>query len=358
MKPKTIQILAVIAVSCAMLAGLTSIVQRRAGEPDSYPPFSSYRTLPEGTSVLYEALRHSPGMTADRNIQPLGAVHFNSAAVLMLGIQPIGLNGDGEWFSDMEELAGKGNRMVIGLLPRHYRWIQPEKNQLEDALQRWDVRLAFVRQTDFSYEEEDTLTPGWPMYFAAAKGWDTLRAENGKPVVIQKAMGKGTVVLMANSFLLTNAAMVEDRQTTFLSNLIGPVHQTIFDETHLGIVETGSIAGLARRYRLQGLVLGLVLVASLFIWRSAAGFPPPSNARPSQAVMGEDSASVFLNLLRRNIRRDDILSTCVEEWRKMYRRQAGIHLQTAIDLAESGRQTPAQTYAQIQQILGVRHNPS
>jgi hypothetical protein len=358
MKHKSTQILAIIAISIALLVGLTSIVQSRAERADSYPTFSSYRTLPEGTSVFYEALRRSPGMTADRNIQPLTTVHFNNAAILMLGVSPISLNGDGPWFSDMEELADKGNRVIIGLLRRRTRFIQPESGQLEDALKRWNIRLAFVRETDFRDEEEDKLTPGWPMYFAQAKGWDTLREESGKPVVIQKAMGKGTIVLMSNSFLLTNAALVEDRQTTFLSNLIGPVHQTIFDETHFGIEETGSIAALARRYRLQGLVLGFVLVALLFIWKSAAGFPPPSRMRPTQAVPGEDSGAAFLNLIRRNIRRDDILSTCVEEWRKMYQRKAGSSMQTAIDLAESGRKNPAQTYAQIQQILGARRKPS
>jgi hypothetical protein len=358
MKHKSTQTLLVIAVSCALLIGLTSIVQDRAKQGGSYPVFSSYRTLPEGTSVLYEALRHSPGMTADRNIQTLGAAHFQNAAVLMLGVSPVLLNGDGQWFNDMEGLADNGNRVIIGLLPRRTRFIQPANNQLEDALKRWNIRLDFVRQTDFRDAEDENLTPGWPMYFSRAKGWDTLREENGKPVVIERAWGKGTIVLMTNSFLLTNAAMVEDRQTTFLSNLIGPVHQTIFDETHFGLEETGSIAALARRYRLQGLVLGLVLVALLFIWKNAAGFPPVSGMRPTQAVIGEDSAAAFLNLIRRNIRRDDILSTCVEQWSRMYQRKAGSSLQTAIDLAESGRKNPAQTYAEIQQILGAKQKPS
>ena len=354
MRSRATQILALIAISCILIAGLASIVVNRAAQPDSYPPFSSYRTLPEGDSVLYQALRHTQGMTADRNIQPLGAAHFNNAAILLLGASTASLSAD-----DVEELAGQGNRVIVGLLPRRNRWIQLGKDLRPDALKRWEVNLAFFRQTDFRDEEEDQLTPGWPMYFSQSTGWQTLRAENGKPVVIERTQGKGTIVLMTNCYLLSNAAMVEDRQTTFLSTLIGPVHQTIFDETHFGIEETGSIAALARRYRLQGLVLGLVLVAALVIWKSAAGFPPaPNRLRPIQSVAGEDSASAFLNLLRRNVRRDDILSTCVEEWRKMYQRRAGSKVQIAIDLAESGRKTPVQTYAQIQQLLGAKQNPS
>ena len=109
--------------------------------------------------------------------------------------------------------------MIVGLLPHRARFIQAKNGELEDALKRWNIRLAFVRQTDFRDEEEDQLTPGWPMYFAEAKGWDTLREDRGKPVVIQKTMGQGSVVVMTNSFLLSNAALVEDRQTAFLANL-------------------------------------------------------------------------------------------------------------------------------------------
>src|SRR5581483_1526901 len=113
-------------------------------------------------------------------------------------------------------------------------------------------------------------------------------------------------------------------------------------------------------YRLQGLFLALVLTAVLFIWKSAAGFPPPADGdrRTAQSVAGEDSAQAFLNLLRRNIKPDDILSTCVEAWRKMYQRKSPGNLQAIIDLAESGSKTPAQTYAKIQQMLGSGFQPA
>jgi hypothetical protein len=75
------------------------------------------------------------------------------------------------------------------------------------------------------------------------------------------------------------------------------------------------------------------------------------------AVVGEDSAATFLNLLRRNIRRDDILSICVQEWRKMQKPKTGVNLQAAIDLAERGRKAPASTYTQIQQVLCGTHKP-
>lgn len=88
MKTRAGQISASIILSCALLFALAYILQSRAGRPENYPPFSSYRTLPEGSSVLFEALQKTPGMTADRNVQPLGTVHFSNAAILMLGCRP------------------------------------------------------------------------------------------------------------------------------------------------------------------------------------------------------------------------------------------------------------------------------
>ncbi len=351
MRYRAIEILAVIAVGCAMLVGLSYILQRHAQQPESYPAYSAFRTLPEGTSIFYQALLTTSGMTARRNVQPLGTVHYDDAAILMLGIEPASLAGNDQWFNDMDELATRGNRVIIGLLPRRYRFIQPGDDRQQNALGPWNVSLAFARETDMRDDEEDRIARGWPMYFAQSTGWRVTRKEEGRAVVIERAEGKGAIVLMANPYLFSNAAMVDDRQTAFLADLIGPVHQTIFDETHFGIEETGSIAALARRYRLQGLVLALILTSGLFIWKSAAGFPPPAPLRVTRSVMGEDTSAAFLNLLRRNIKPEDILSTCVEQWRKMYQRKAGPSLATAIDLAESGRKTPSQTYARIQQAL-------
>ena len=351
MRRRVTQVLAVIAVGVALVVGLTFILQRHSEQAESYPAFSSYRTLPEGASILYAALAQSPSMKAWRNTQPLEALTANDAAILFLAVQPTSLAGD--TFSELERLAGKGNRVIVALQPTQYHFLREKNVQQEEVLKPWGIRLDFVPQPGLTEDEEETLKPGWPMYFGQANGWKTDREEGGHTVVIERAAGKGTMVLLANDYLLSNAAMIDDRQTTFLATLIGPVHQVIFDETHFGMEETGSIAALARRYRLQGLLLGMAITACLFIWKNAAGFPPPleSGPVPARGVMGEDSAEAFRNLLRRNIKPEDILTICVQSWRRLYERKAGASLATAIDLAESGRKTPVQTYAEIQQVL-------
>lgn len=353
MKRRLTPILALIAVACAMLAGLGFILQRHAQQAESYPAYSAFRTLPEGTSVLYEALERTQGMRAERNTQPLGTVHYHDAAILMLGVRP---DTFAQWFEETEELSSEGNRVIVGFVPHHYRFIEPKDDPQVLLQRRWSVHLAFVNETDIRDDEEGAITSGWPMYFDQHPGWQVVRKEFGRAVVIERLVGKGSMMLIANPYLFSNSAMVDDRQTTFIAGIIGTVHQTVFDETHFGIEQTGSIAALARRYRLQGLILALAITAALFVWKSASGFPPPQEKRPREgqpppSVAGEDSAAAFLNLLRRNIRPDEILSTCVEAWRRMYERKSGRNLRAAIDLAESGRGRPAETYAAIQRAL-------
>jgi hypothetical protein len=351
--------LALVVLVCTGLVGLALIFQRRAQQPDSYPAFSTFRTLPEGSSILYDALAQTPGITAERNVRALGTVHFSGAAILILGVSLGGLAANGQWFTDMEDLAAAGNRVIIAFVPHRNRFLNNDPKELATTLKRWSVNPEFVTQQDPREDADDNLVAGWPMYFATAVGWNILRKDDGRAVVIERAQGKGSLVLLGNPYLLSNAAMVDDRQTDFLASLLGPSERAVFDETHFGIEQTGSIAGLARRYRLQGFFLGVVLTAALFIWKSAAGFPPAPAVPARGSVLGEDAGAAFLNLLRRNIKSEDILSTCVESWSKLNRKNAQYRA-AAIELAEAGRKTPAAAYARIQEILspGAQHTKS
>ena len=49
-----------------------------------------------------------------------------------------------------------------------------------------------------------------------------------------------------------------------------------------------SVVGLARRFRLTGMTLGLALCMALFIWRNTSAFPPPGDL-PSHFTLPVDS---------------------------------------------------------------------
>src|SRR5262249_8932787 len=159
---KTTQILATIALSCLTICGLALILLQHAQHTESFPAFSTFRTLPEGASILYDALLQTPGITASRNILPLGTIQQTSAAILMLGVAPSAIAGNAELFNDVEELAIRGNRVIIALQPHRNRFIQQHKERLEDALKHWKIRLDFFRPLDLRDEEDADLIPGWP----------------------------------------------------------------------------------------------------------------------------------------------------------------------------------------------------
>jgi hypothetical protein len=91
----------------------------------------------------------------------------------------------------------------------------------------------------------------------------------------------------------------------------------MFDEEHLGIIESPGVATLIRRYRLTWLVAGLVVVAGLYVWKNSTSLvPKPAEAVREAHVEGRDSASGFVNLLRRSVAVDEVLAACFAEWRK------------------------------------------
>ena len=116
--------------------------------------------------------------------------------------------------------------------------------------------------------------------------------------------------------------MADNRQTALLVRLIGPRTRIVFDEAHFGVVEQGSLVALARKYRLGGLVAGLLLLAALAIWKESAGFPPAweTAAASGGPVAGRDALSGFASLLRRNVPPRKLMELGWSEWKRTHGR--------------------------------------
>jgi hypothetical protein len=72
--------------------------------------------------------------------------------------------------------------------------------------------------------------------------------------------------------------------------------------------------GLARHYHLQGSVVGLILVAALFVWNRSVNFPPTPAAR-EEIPLGSDSRSMLAELMSRHLK-GQLIATCVAEWNR------------------------------------------
>jgi hypothetical protein len=196
--------------------------------------------------------------------------------------------------------------------------------------------------------------------------WRALYELDGKPVVIERAYGKGTVVLASDSWFVSNEALVKERRPGLLAWLAGPNSAVIFDETHFGIEESPGVAALGRKYRLQGLFAGLLLLAALFIWKNSVSLVPPGEWRPERsagAQGGRDSLAGLAGLLRRTVPRSDILAACAEEWKKTNRKGAAdtggdVALVESIVASETKRpargRDPVGAYQQIHKLLAER----
>jgi hypothetical protein len=290
-------------LTLALAAGFTWGALRLLGVEfrtgDFYPEYSSLRTDPLGAKLLYDALARLPGLSVARGYTPLDFFQEHSATILLLGTRAAALD-EADFLEQLETAARRGNRVVSTLASA----APPEKSR--GTLERtWGVRLRYA---------------GHRYDFDRAEGWKKLNFGN-RPAAIERAFGKGSIVLFASSEPFANQSTVTGEDLGSVSAAIGPNTHVWFDETHLGIAESGSVMGLARRYRLTGFVLGLALCAALALWKYSSPFPPPQALREKELAQGRTSFAGLASLLSRHLSPSELAGMCWREWLKSNRRQ-------------------------------------
>lgn len=196
--------------------------------------------------------------------------------------------------------------------------------------------------------------------------WRVIYARDTNAVVIERYFDKGSVVIASDSYFLSNEAMTKDRHADLLAWIVGPARNVVFDEAHMGVLDTDGVATLIRKYRLHGLVAGLLLLAGLFIWKNSTSLVPPRTAEAREDfIAGKDAASGFVNLLRRSVLPRDLLATCFTEWQKTAarsgkysegRRRRAETAYLADTQADDTKRNPVATYRKLTEILGNRRD--
>ncbi len=332
--------------------GVTELLIFRFQKGDLYPAYSSYRSDPKGTKAFYEGLGLVPGVEAARNVEPLQNVSgLSEAALFLFGIQGPDLSYMHRGLvKALEEAAHDGGRVVLSLVPLESQPAPPskweesksppredakkeeEENELygkeyEDLSKRWGVKVEFSpneeKEASLSALERD-LPPSvaWysPLVFDLRDdAWQTLYTRADRPVLIERSFGKGSILLASDSFFLSNEAMKSKRYPQLLSWLCGGHRRIIFDETHLGVSKSPGVVTLLRKYGLAPFFISLMVLALLVIWKQSAKFVSGYGDDGEPAVdAGKDASTGFTNLLRRNIPPGDILSACLEEWKRSF----------------------------------------
>ncbi len=201
-----------------------------------------------------------------------------------------------------------------------------------EVAKRWGFDFAYLPEEEKAYSRRAALIePGgqlepdlnWhsALYFRDLKPhWKVLYMSGTKPVIIERKYGDGSIILVADSYLISNEALRKERHPQLLARIFSGPPLVIFDEESHGLREDLGIAKLARKYRLHGVIVGLLLLGVLFVWKNAVRFIPAYDPQfaENDVIAGKESGEGFINLLRRSIRPSAIFETCVGEWRKAF----------------------------------------
>lgn len=348
-----------------LVVGTWRLARLRFTTGDVFPAYSSKRSDPLGTRVLYGALE-ATGVETRRNFTDWERTTWDRATVYLCGTS-------WKWLKalDVKESAGlldaieNGSRLVVALFPEKPPVVSKEtdaepndgdsvaptksdesehSSDKEDStkeetepkaispVSRWKLARARLPQSSAKLEwvasRDSTADPeGLPaeLPWHAGTGmatedesWRTVYSVEQVPVVLERAQGAGTIILVTDSFLLSNEAMLLARQPRFLAWLQGDSSIAIFDERHLGLRENVGVGTLARRYGLEHAAIVLAVVALLFVWRNRSVLAAVDVADEIQenanVVMGRDSASGFVNLLRRTLPVGEVFAASAAEF--------------------------------------------
>jgi hypothetical protein len=295
-----------IALAALLIWGLEQATVAPLESGDIYPPYSSLRSDPLGAKGLFESVAALGGIEVERLYKQRRTLEARET-LFVLGVDPVSWSAvPKRTLEEYEQLVAGGGRLVIAFLPVRGTKRIPEKREVE---QRWNVRLRYASRED---EDGSGIPRETTLFFETEAPWQKL----GGTSAVERVFGTGSIVLAADTFPLSNEGLRDARDAKFIAALIGPATRLIFDEDHFGVVETGSVTKLIRKYQLEGAVAVLALAAALFLWRSASSFLPPRATIASGAVEGRDSIDGLAALLRRGIAEKDLADVCFAEWNK------------------------------------------
>lgn len=406
------QILLLILLAGAFAFGVWKLFALRFEKGDVYPAYSSLRSDPLGTMVLFESLDRLPNIEPRRDFTAQNRLpDGRQTAYLHLAARSYDWTRlDEKLFDEIESFAIRGGRMVIAFYPepaKPYRYgvtnshagkpqqksAPPSKKKEADRDEygphtvslkdRWGLALKHVplaRGEDDTYlkaEAENVSELPLPNTLDWHSGlvltgvdpaWKTIYARGPDSVMVERRWGAGSIVLVTDCYFVSNEALSKDRHAELLAWLVSPARTVYFDEAHLGLVETPGVSGLMRKYHLYWVILAVLVLAVLFIWKTSARFVPPLPPElPPGYVAGKDNTAGFLNLLRRNVPSKELLRLCLDEWAKSIPRKSSHLAARAVKAQELVREDearrlrdrrPVQTYREICELLKTRTGPT
>jgi hypothetical protein len=302
-------VLIMVLLAAAFATGVIWLFDLDFSSGQAYPQYSSLRSDTDGTKALHDSLARLDTIEVARGYRPLGESREHDAAILVLGLN-VDLSSDRA--AELERLARRGNRVVAAL------HADPEGKPLVSSslARRWD------------------LTPRRDLY--------------------ELPFGKGMLVVAPDASLFSNGGLAFAPNPDTISRSLGNKRRIVFDESHLGLTESGSVMALARRYRLEAFAVALAGCVGLFLWRSMSPFPPLAATSEPGEIAGRTSASGLLALIERNIPPSMLASTAWTLWLKGNPAQVSAGRRARAEAAIRRAGDPLEAFQKIQSALKER----
>jgi hypothetical protein len=365
-------LLGLVFVLAVLIGGLTILFRLRLAQGDVFPAYSTLRSDPLGARALHDALSQIPGMSVERWFKPFSDLPpMPTRTIVYAGLWSRGWTRvQREDFDAIDAAMRNGSRVVVAMraaaaateaekedTKKEQERAKERKKEMEDKTgkksrvpemvyvdlkRRWgaDVkeRVLMERQGGAVATEHaralglpETIAWRSDVYFELEPdaGWNVLYRRGTQPVLVERRLERGTLVLAADSYFLSNEALQKDRAPALLAWIVGSPSRVVFDETHLGVSAQPGVAALARRYGLSGAFFTLLLLAVLFVWQRMAVFVPPVEAEGEVALTYHPAAGLEA-LLRRSVAPGELAAVCTTEWKPTARESDRARVEQAL----------------------------
>jgi hypothetical protein len=373
-------LLALFLLLAALVSGVAVLFQLRLAQGDVFPPYSSLRADPLGTRALHDSLVRLGAVRVERGFRPLAELPPTPPRTIILtGVRARSWKEtEREEFDALDAAVRAGSRLVIAFraeaaqdpaemarekkraeererrekAERKKNKFHPPKPAYVDLYRRWGANVkdrVLIDRGDGAVRSDEAAPAAtlperiaWrsDLYFDLdpSANWHVLYRRGAQPVLGERRLGLGSIVLAAESYFLSNEALQNDRSPALLAWIVGPHARVVFDEAHLGVEAQPGIAALARRYGLAAAFYTLLLLAALFVWRRMALFVPPVETADELALTYHPAAGLEA-LLRRAVTPDALVGACTAEWKPTARETDRARVERA--LAAQPKSSPA-----------------
>ena len=402
---------ALIALVLALIAVAIGLSVRTAATTFNYPAYSSFNNEELGLRAYYETARRL-GIPVERNYGTLaklvgakGTAIFASELtasdyryqetkdleryerVAKPGIRLLFLMNEREenYVKDETKIGTAGDARKAAE-PKHDGEKQPEakkdgipkpagkrqdgknpkpKEPVDNLRLHWGVELKSVEtphaETPWEKAVKGTDYVNQGVRFVTSRvsfskwseSWKPTAGADGQVYMLERNFDAGSVVLLLGLESFTNKTLLTKVDGARLASTLSGPAPLIFDEAHLGVADDETVTGYARQRHLQWLLLGLVVLAGLYVWRSSVSFVPALPEIRGTQIAGREAHAALISLLSQSIKRPDLPREIIAAWRESFRMlpSSKVHVteESLEAFAVAGDSAAAAGYAAISQ---------